>query len=47
MNEDANENNVADNFSINNNKITASKSFNYKTKVIGSTPADSSRLEIS
>ena len=44
MNNYANENNVADNFRINNNKTTASKSFEYKAKIIESKPADNSRL---
>ena len=37
VNDDADKNDVA-NKKINNNKTTASKSFVYKTKLIGSTP---------
>ena len=36
VNDSANENNNANNFRINNNKTTASKSFEYKEKLIGS-----------
>ena len=43
--EDANENNEAGNCSINNNKTTTSKSFEFKTKIIGSTPGDNNTLE--
>ena len=39
INDDANENNDACNYSINNNKITTTKSFTNKTKIIGSTQA--------
>ena len=39
VNDNANENN-ADNYRINNNKAIASKSFNYKTKIIESTKND-------
>ena len=45
VNDDANENDSAGNYRINNNKTTTSKSFDYKAKIIGSTPADSSRLD--
>ena len=45
MNDDKNENIYADNYRISNNKATTRKSFVYKTKVIGSTPADYSRLD--
>ena len=38
VNDSANENNDADNFRINNNKTTTSKSFQYKKKSIGNTP---------
>ena len=38
MNDSANENNDADNYRTNNNKTTTSKSFAYKTKIIGKTP---------
>ena len=37
VNHDANENNDADNYIINSNKTTTSKSFEYKTKIIAST----------
>ena len=33
-NDDANEKNATVNYGINNNKITTSKSFDYKTKII-------------
>ena len=39
VNDNANENN-ADNKRINNNKTITSKSFEYKAKLIGSTPND-------
>ena len=42
--EDTNENNEAGNYRINNNKTTTSNSFEYKTKIIGSTPADNNIL---
>lgn len=45
MNDDVNENNNVGNYRINNNKITTIKSLEYKTKIIGGTPADSSRLD--
>ena len=45
MNDDANENNAAGNYRINNNKATASKSFEYKTKIKESMPANDSRLD--
>ena len=44
VNDDVNENNDANNFRINNNKTTTSKFFEYKTKLIGSTPNNDSRL---
>ena len=44
MNDNANENN-ADNYRINNNKIITSKSFKYKTKIIGSTANDNNTLD--
>ena len=52
VNIDANENNDAKSYGINSNKTTTSKSFEHKTKIIGSTPAnnnslDSSRFDIS
>ena len=40
-----NENNAAVNCRINNNKITTRKSFEYKTKIIWSTPANNSGLD--
>ena len=43
-NDNANENN-ADNYWINNNKTITSKSFKYKTKLIGSTPNDNNTLD--
>ena len=43
MNDNAKENN-ADNFRINNKKIITSKSFKYKTKIIGSTPNDNNNI---
>ena len=45
MNDDANEKNCCGNYRINNSKTINSKSFAYKTKIIGSTPADNSRLD--
>ena len=47
VNESANENNDANSFRINNNKTTTttSKSFEYRTKLIGSTPNNNSRLD--
>ena len=42
-NDDADKNNAAGNYRINNNKITTSKSFEYKTKITRSTTADNSR----
>ena len=44
VNDDANENNPAGTYSI-NNKTTTSKSFEYKTKITVSTPADNSKLD--
>ena len=43
-NDDANENND-DDYRVNNNKTTTNKSFQYKTKIIGSTPENNSRLD--
>ena len=40
--DDANEND--DDYTINNSKTTTRKSFEYKTKLIESTPADTNRL---
>ena len=45
MNYDANEKYNVGTCRINNNKTTTSKSFEYKTKIIGRTPADNSRLD--
>ena len=44
VNDNANENN-AGNYRINKNKIITSKSFKYKTKIIGSTPNDMNTLD--
>ena len=44
-NDDANENNAANNYKINNNNKITSKSFEYKAKIIGSTPADNNTLD--
>ena len=41
----ANENNNAGNYSIINNKTTTGKFFEFKTKIIGSRPANNSRLD--
>ena len=38
VNDDADKNNTAGNYRINNNKTTTRKSFEYKTKLIGRTP---------
>ena len=43
VNDNANENN-ADNYRINNSKTITSKSFEYKTKLIGSIPNDNNTL---
>ena len=43
-NDSANENN-GDNYRINNNRTTASKSFKYKTKIVGSTSNDINILD--
>ena len=45
VNDTANENNYANNFRIHNNKITTSKSFQYKTKSKGRTPNNDDRLD--
>ena len=45
VNDFASENNDANNFRINNNKTTTSKSFEYKTKLNGSTPNNDNRLD--
>ena len=44
VNDDTNKNNAASN-KINNNKTITSKSSEYKTKLIGSTPADKNTLD--
>ena len=44
VNYSANENNDANNCRIKNNKATTSKSFEYKTNIIGSTLNNNSRL---
>ena len=44
LNHDANENDNANN-KINNNKTIASKSFEYKTKMIGRTPDNTNTLD--
>ena len=46
VNDYPNEKNVTNNYRINNNKTTKGKSFEYKTKIIGKTPANTSRLNI-
>ena len=38
INDSTNENNDANSYRIKNNKTTTSKSFEYKTKIIGRTP---------
>ena len=45
VNDASNENNDAGNYRINNNKTTTRKSFECKTKIIGSTPADNNTLD--
>ena len=45
MNDDANENNAAGNYGINNKKATTSKSFKRNTKIIGIIPTDNSTLD--
>ena len=45
INDSANENNDANNYRINNNKTTTSKSFEYKTKILGTTPNDKNILD--
>ena len=44
-NDDENENDNVDNI-INNNKTIKSKSFEYKTKIIGRIPADNNTLDV-
>ena len=45
VNDFTDKNNDTNNFRINDNKTTASKSFEYKTKLIGNTSNDDSRLD--
>ena len=45
VNDDTNVNSAAGSYRINNNKITTSKSFEYKAKIRGSIPADNSGLD--
>ena len=45
MNAAASENNEANNYKINSNKTTTRRSFDYKTKMIGSTPANNNKLD--
>ena len=45
MEDDANEIHNSNNNSMKNSKTTTSKSFEYKTKIIGSTPNDNSILD--
>ena len=44
VNDDANENN-ADNYRIDNSNTLISKSFEYKAKIMGSTPANNNTLD--
>ena len=44
VNHDATENNDTGNYRINNNKATTRKSFEYKTKIIASTPDNKNTL---
>ena len=46
VNDDANEKNDVGNYRINNSKTTTSRSFEYKTKITGSTPADNSIVDL-
>ena len=45
INNDGNKNSDANNIRINNNKTAISKIFEYKTKFVGRTPNNSSRLD--
>ena len=45
INDSANENNNVNNYRINNNKTTTSKSFEYKTKIRRRTPNDINILD--
>ena len=44
MNDNANENNAASSYSINIEKTTTTRSFEYKAKIIGSTPINNKTL---
>ena len=44
LSDSANKNNDAGDYRINNNKTTTTKYFEYKTQIIGSTPADNNTL---
>ena len=46
VNDDANENNDAGIYRVNNNKTRKSKSSEYKTKIIGNTQHNNSRLDV-
>ena len=45
VNDDANENNAAGNYRKRNNNTATIKFFEYKTKIIGSTPSDNNKLD--
>ena len=45
VNDNANKNDYADNYRINSNKTTTSKSFEYNTKILGSIPNNNSSLD--
>ena len=45
MNDDANENNDAGHYRLNNDKTSTSISFEYKTKIIWNTPAYNNTLD--
>ena len=45
MNDDGNENNAANDYSIYNNHTVTSRSFEYKTKIIGRTPTNNNTLD--
>ena len=46
VNDDANKNNAAGYYRINNNKATTTRSFKFKTEIKGSTPGDNNILNI-
>ena len=46
VNDDTNENNDAGNYKINKNQTAASKSLDYKTKILKSTQNNNSRLDV-